>query len=324
MSAAEQDVVLQLDAWLALHGAPPASLVVLAEAVPRGWPLLDALSTLVGVHVAGDHPGDMRRMPGCRPALRPRLDGVREAHEVEAVWRRADLRVLAVSAADRLPALQAGPKGAAGAGGGETLLWGPAGDAGWAACAGLIAAAGLRELPMPAGWRGLASPTLCQRAEVTGWGRSGALDAWCMALGRRGLALQRVHQPQPGWRLRVDPVQAMVAPSDMARQRLMVWGRALADRRGNFGLLRPWTGPLTLRLQWGPLPVRLTEAHLVLAGGAVLTARGRSTNQGQLLEAFLPALAAGQGPSLHGVLPAHALPRQDGAELKAVAWEFAA
>lgn len=322
MSAVAPDVALRLDAWLALHGAPPSSLVVLAEAVPRGWPLLDALTTLVGVHVAGPHPGDMRRSPGCRPDLRPRLEGTRDGPELAALWRRADLRVMSVSAAHRLPALQSWPKD--GGHTGEMLLWGPTGDAGWAACVGLIAAVGLRELPMPAGWRGLASPDLCLRAEATGWGRAGGLDGWCEALGQRGLALQRVHQPQPGWRLLVDPMQAMVAPSEMVRQRLTIWGRALADRRGNFGLLRPWTGPLTLRLQWGGLAVRLTEASLVLAGGAALTARVRSTHHGQLLEAFLPALAPGQGACLQGVLPAHALPYQDGAEVKALAWEFAA
>lgn len=322
MSAAAPDVALQLDAWLALHGAPPSSLVVLAEAVPRGWPLLDALTTLVGAHVAGPHPGDMRRSPGCRPDLRPRLEGTRDEQELAALWRRADLRVLSVSAAACLPALQTWPNDGGHAG--EMLLWGPTGDAGWVACADLVAAADLRELPMPAGWRGLASPRLCQRAEATGWGRAGALDGWCAALGRRGLALQRVHQPRPGWRLRLDPMQAMVAPSEMVRQRLTVWGRALADRRGNFALLRPWTGPLTLRLQWGALPVRLTAVPLVLAGGAGLTARVRSSDHGQLLEAFLPALAPGQGAGLYGVLPAHALPRQDGAELTALAWEFAA
>lgn len=321
MIAVEQDMALQLDVWLALHGAPPTSLVVLAEVLPRAWPLLDARHTFMGVQTTGRHPGDMRRAPGCRPALRPRLSVATQAPDVQAVWQRAALRVLDVSAADRLAFLWTEGQDSGGA---DTLLWGRTEEAGWAACAGLISDAGLREMPMPPGWRAWASPRLSQRAVASGWGRAGALAGWCDALGRHGLALRRLSSGPSAWRLRQDPVQALLAASETAQMRTMVWGRALADLRGNFSLLRPWSGPLTLRLQWGPLPVHLAQVPLTLAGGEELTARVRSTAHGPLLEAFMPALAPGQGAALHGVLPAYALAREEGAEIQALAWEFVA
>jgi hypothetical protein len=52
-------------------------------------------------------------------------------------------------------------------------------------------------------------------------------EAWSQRAPLRRLAI-----PEPRWRLQLPGREAAVASSELAQQRILVGGRALADRRG--------------------------------------------------------------------------------------------
>lgn len=318
-----QDTALWLDAWLAWRGDVTRTLVAWVEETPRGWPLLDTVATRVGVHAAGSSSGDLCRAPGARPALRVRLVLPQDAGEVNDVLTRADLRVLVVGCPGNFLTAAMNLSGWSQLTG-DVILWGREEEGGWQTCAPLILRRSLRPLPAPPGWRCLASAGIRERLLSEWPGVSALLKTACPALARRGLGLEQVPGPGHVWRLSVDAVQTWVAFSEMQRQRTEVWGRAMADPRGNFSLLRAWNGPITWRARLRRLPVCLSSVSLILAGGEGLSAMARESPQGLLLRAHLPALSPGQSAVLHGVLPAYSLPREDCAEFITVAWEFPA
>jgi hypothetical protein len=322
---AGEDPARRLDAWLALRWRQrPAATVVLAHAQRRWWPLLESVATVAWLHPGDDPRGDFHAPPGCRPALRFRLALSREgrAGDADALLRRADLRVLAVTDEPQAVADLLAPS-AWRDGAGHTLLWGREASTGWAACDATARGLGLRPMPAPTGWRCLASTGLLHDATHplpwTPQGVKACEEAWSQRAPLRRLAI-----PEPRWRLQLPGREAAVASSELAQQRILVGGRALADRRGNFGLIRPWDGPLLCRVLLPNLRARIDGANLYLPGGEALTARGL-WKEGRLhLHAALPAVPEDQAALLHGTVPAWALPQPDFCELATVAWEWPA
>lgn len=319
------DLARLLDAWLALRlrQHSPAT-VVLAHPQRRWWPLLESVATVVWLHPDDDPRRDFHAPPGCRPAPRPRLALSRgdQAEDAAALLRRADLRVLAVTDASQAVADLLGPT-AWMAGPGLTLLWGREAAAGWVACAAVASRLGLRPMPAPPGWRCLASVGLLPDAtHPSPWAPQGAKA--CEAAWSQCAPLRRLAIPEPRWRVQLPGREAAVASSELAQQRILVGGRALADRRGNFSLIRPWEGPLRWRVQVPNLRARVDGATVYLPGGEALTARGLWKDGRLHLHAALPAVPEEQAALLHGTLPAWALPQPDFCELATVAWDWPA
>lgn len=319
------DLSRWLDAWLAAQWRQPVpATVVLAQAQRRWWPLLESVATVLWLHPTEDPRRDFHALPGCRPAPRPRLalDRVDQAADADELLQRASLRVLGVTDDTQALACLLAPQGWRQAAG-QTLLWGRASSAGWSACEDTVQALGLRALPAPAGWRCLASSGLSSHAaHPLPWTPQGARA--CEAVWSQRPPLHRSLGPELRWRLQLPGREAAVASAELAQQRIMVWGRALADRRGNFSLIRPWEGPLCWRALLPNVRVRLDGVTLCLPGGQALMARGLWKQGALQLHAPLPAVPEDQPALLHGVVPVWALPQPDFCELAIQAWEWPA
>lgn len=319
------DLSCQLDAWLAaLWSQRPGSVIVLAHAQRRWWPLLERVATVVWLHPADDPRRDFHTLPGCRPTLRARLalNESDQAQEAAELLSRAALRVGGVTDDARAVSAWLAVPGWSDANGG-TLLWGRTRAAGWAACAETVERLGLQPLPAPAGWQCLASAGLRQLAQgPLAWMAQGGWTLAAVWSQRAPLRLQP--SAEPVWRLQLPASEAMVASSELARQRTLVWGRALTDRRGNFSLIRPWEGALCWRALLPHVRARLAEVPLYLQGGGQRTARASWKGPALRLQADLPALREDQPAFLHGNVPAWALPKDDFCELSTLAWEWPA